>query len=167
MKITTFSAMLFAVSASLAASPAVAQSTAGANLGVSAKVTANCTVSTTAVAFGSIDTLSSNPTDASGNLAVTCTSGTAWSASAAVGSGTGATFAERKLTLGSNSLSYSLYTNEARSTVWGDGTGSTVKIGGSGNGLVQNNAIYARLPGGQTSAPAGTYTDTVAITVTY
>ena len=167
MKITTFSAMLFAVSASLAASPAMAQGTAGSTVSVSAKVTANCTASTTAVAFGDINTLNSANTDATGSLSVTCTSGTAWSASAAAGSGADATVAARKLTSGSNSLSYALYTNAERSTLWGDGTASTAPITGRGTGQAQPNVIYARVPGGQTSAPAGSYSDTVAITVTY
>lgn len=166
MKVITYSTMLLAIGTGMVAAPALA-GTASSSLSVNASVTANCTVSTTAVDFGSIDTLNSTATDSTGSLSVTCTNGTPWSASAAAGSGTGATAASRKMSSGLNTLEYSLYTNPERSSVWGDGTLSTAAITGSGTGLVQTSTIYARVPGGQTSAPAGTYADTVAITVSY
>ena len=141
--------------------------TASSTLSVSATVTANCTVSTSALAFGNVNTLSGTNVDGSGGLSVTCTNGTAWTASAGVGAGSGASFAARRMSAGGDLLNYNLYTNSARSTVWRDGTASTATVGGTGSGTTQAVTIYGRVNSGQTSAPAGSYADTVAVTVTY
>jgi spore coat protein U-like protein len=146
---------------------AVAAQTANSTLNVSATVTANCTVSTSALAFGNVNTLSGSNVDGAGGISVTCTNGTDWSASAGVGSGAGADFTARQMTAGADLLSYNLYTDASRSTVWGDGTGATSTIDDTGTGSVQNVSIYGRVGSGQTSAPAGSYADTVAVTVTY
>jgi spore coat protein U-like protein len=157
---------LFACAAICVPAVATAQ-TASSTLSVSATVTANCTVSTSALAFGNVNTLSGSNVDSIGAISVTCTNDTDWSAAAGIGGGSGASFASRRMSFGANLLSYNLFTDAARSSVWGDGTGSTAAIGGTGTGLVQNVAIYGRVGSGQTSVPAGNYADTVAVTVTY
>lgn len=141
--------------------------TVSSNLSVNATVTANCTISTSALNFGSVDTLSASPVDGSGGISVTCTNGTGWTAAANVGSGSGATFASRRMTQGANLLTYNLFTDAARTSVWGDGSGSTVTVGNTGTGSAQAVTIYGRISGSQTSAPAGGYADTVSVTVTY
>lgn len=146
---------------------AATAATVGSSLGVNATVTANCTISTSALAFGNVNTLSGSNVDGTGGLSITCTNGTGWSASAGVGGGSGATFASRKMAQGSDLLNYSLYTDSARSSVWGDGTGSTSLFSGTGTGSSQAVTVYGRVPSGQTSVPAGSYADTVAVTVTY
>ena len=148
------------------ATPAVAGTTSS-NLSVSANVNANCTVSTTALDFGGIDTLSASPVDGTGGISVTCTSGTAWTAAADIGSGSGASFASRRMSAGGNTLSYTIYTDAGRTTVWGDGSGSTGTVGNTGSGAAQNVTVYGRVPAGQTSVPAGSYADTVSVTITY
>ena len=150
----------------LAATPASAATTS-TTLNVSATVTANCTVSSSAVAFGNVNPLSGSNVDATGGITVTCTNGTAWTAAAGVGSGTGATFASRKMSSGGNLLNYTLYTDAARTTVWGDGTGSTGQFSNTGSGLAQAVTVYGRVPSGQTTVPPGAYADTVSVTVTY
>jgi spore coat protein U-like protein len=158
----------FAAVCAMAALPSAANaSTATSTLSVNATVVDNCTVSTSALAFGNVDTLSGSNVDGAGGLSVTCTNGTAWAASAGVGSGTGASFASRRMTAGSNLLNYNLYTTAGRTIVWGDGTGSTATIAGTGTGTVQSVSVYGRVGLGQTSVPAGSYADTVAVTVTY
>jgi spore coat protein U-like protein len=148
------------------AAPAMA-ATASSTLSVTATVTANCTVSTSAVAFGNVNTLSGSPVDASGSISVTCTNGTAWSAAAGAGGGTGATVAARKMLSGANLLNYALYSDSGRTTLWGDGTLTTAAITGTGSGSAQSSTIYGRVASGQSSVPAGSYADTVAVTVTY
>jgi spore coat protein U-like protein len=150
----------------LAATPASAATT-GTTLNVSATVTANCTVSSSAVAFGTVNPLSGSDVDASGGITVTCTNGTAWVAAAGVGSGTGASFASRKMASGGNLLNYSLYTDAARANVWGDGTGATTTFSNTGSGIAQAVTVYGRVPSGQATVPPGSYTDTVSVTVTY
>jgi spore coat protein U domain-containing protein, fimbrial subunit CupE1/2/3/6 len=152
----------------LGAAPTAARAgTASSSMSVTATVTANCTVSTSALAFGNVDTIAGSNVDSTGGLTVTCTNGTAWAAAAGVGSGSGASFANRKMTAGANLLNYNIYTTAARTTVWGDGTSSTATIGGTGTGAAQNVTVYGRVASGQSSVPAGAYADTVAVTVTY
>lgn len=139
-----------------------------ATLDVSATVTSNCDVSTTALAFGNVDVTSGSDTDGTGGISVTCTSGTAWTATADVGAGIDATLISRKMTDGTNLLNYSLYTDDTYDTVWGDGAGGTTgTITGTGDGSAQDTTIYGRVPLGQTTLPAGDYSDTVTVTVTY
>ena len=157
--------MLFASAATFAA-PAFA-STASSTLNVDATVTANCTVSTSAISFGNVNPISGSNVDASGGITVTCTNGTAWTAAAGVGSGTGASFASRKMSSGGNSLAYNIYTDSGRTSVWGDGTGSTATLGNTGSGAAQSVTVYGRVGSGQTAVPPGSYADTVAVTVTY
>lgn len=159
-------AAMAAVAALGLAPPALAQ-TAGGSLSVSATVTANCTVSTSPLAFGSVNTLSGSNVDGTGGVSVTCTNGTGWTASAGAGSGSGATLASRRLTSGVNLLTYNLFTDAARSTVWGDGSASTATVGNTGTGNAQSFTVYGRIGSGQSSAPAGSYADTVAVTITY
>jgi len=152
--------------AAFASQPAFAQ-TATDNLAVSATVTENCVFSTTAVAFGNVDVTSGANVDATGGLSVTCTSGTAWSATAGAGAGTGATNSVRKMTSGANLLNYALYTNGARTTLWGDDATNGAAFTGTGSGSAQASVIYGRVPSGQSSLPIGSYADTVAVTLTY
>ena len=160
-------AAVTAIAAAAVSSQAFAATTT-ATLGSSATVTSNCTVSTTAVSFGNVNVISGSNVDATGGISVTCTSGTAWAASADAGAGTGASLATRKMANGANLLNYVLYTDSARSSIWGDGAGgTTATISGTGSGSAQSNTIYARVPSGQTSLPAGAYSDTVTVTVTY
>jgi spore coat protein U-like protein len=69
---------------------------------------------------------------------------------------------------GGNQMSYNLYTTNARSTVWGDGSGSTGTISGNGSGLLTaaQHIVYGRIAINQDVAP-GSYTSTVTVTVTF
>ncbi len=160
---------LAVVAATIAATiPSLANAaTVNGSLPVSATVTANCTVSTSALAFGNVNTISGANVDGAGGLSITCTNGAAWSASAGLGGGSGASFANRRMTSGANLLNYNLFTSAARTTVWGDGTGGTGLLSGTGTGVVQAITVFGRVGSGQTSVRAGSYADTVAVTVTY
>jgi len=137
------------------------------DLTVEATVTANCTVSTSALDFGDIDSMSATAVTGTGGVSVTCTNGTTWTAAADAGDGASATFATRKMTSGANTLNYSLYTTNSYGTVWGDGTSGSATIGNTGSGSAQAVTVYGRIPGGQSGVPAGSYSDLVSVTITY
>jgi spore coat protein U-like protein len=158
---------LFLIASAVLAPTAASAEVANSTLTVDATVTANCTVSAGSVAFGNVNPISGTNVDASGTFSVTCTNGTGWTATAGVGSGSGASYAARRMTAGSNTLNYNLYTSSGYATVWGDGTGSTGTLTGSGNGSAQVTTVHGRVASGQTSVPPGSYADTVSITVTY
>lgn len=137
-------------------------------LTVNATVTANCTITANPLAFGSINPVTGAAFDAAGTLDVTCTNGSAWSATASAGTGNGATLTSRRMTSGSGStLNYSLFTNSIRTLVWGSGLSGTNALTGTGTGALQSVPIYGRVTAGQNTAPAGTYGDTVTVTITY
>ena len=152
--------------AALFAQPAFAQ-TAGANMGASAEVTENCAVSSTPIAFGNVNVTTGAAVLGTGGISVVCTNGTDWSASADAGTGATATLAVRQMSDGAETLNYVLYTEETRTTIWGDGVTTTATIDGTGSGVAQNSVIYGRVSAAQTGVTAGSYADTVAVTVTY
>lgn len=65
---------------------------------------------------------------------------------------------------GANLVPYQLYTNPARTTVWGNTIGTNT-VTGTGNGLIQPLTVYGRVP--SASAPAGPYLDVITATITY
>jgi spore coat protein U-like protein len=157
-----------AAALALAALPGTAGAqSVSSNLNVTANVTANCTVSTSPIAFGSVNTLSGAPVNASGGVTVTCTNGTLWTASADQGQGAGASFTARRMSSGSNTLAYNIFTDSARTIVWGDGSGSSATVSQNGSGAAQSITVFGQVPAGQSSVPAGSYSDTVAVTISY
>jgi spore coat protein U-like protein len=142
----------------IAAQPALAADSA--ELTVSATVPSVCNVTTTAVAFGNVDVTTAGNVDATGGFSVVCTNGTAWTAAASAGVGVGASTAARKMTSGSDLLNYALYTDAGRSV-------NFVSATGTGSGAAQPRTIYGRIPSGQSSAPAGSYADSVTVSLTY
>ena len=136
-------------------------------MGVSATVTANCSITALPVAFGSINPLAGGAFTASGSVTVTCTTGSGWSVTADAGGGSGATLTTRRMTYSGNTLNYGLFTDSGYVNVWGSGSGGTAAVTGTGNGSAQTFSVYGRIPAGQTGAPAGAYSDTVNVTITY
>lgn len=156
--------------AAFGASTAVA-AISTANLAVSATVSNNCTITTSALSFGSYDPVSANSSAAlngTGGVSVTCTSGA--STTVALGQGananTGSTDAAplRRMASGTNRLSYSLYQDAARTAVWGNTVATSVAHTGTGTSTAIT--VYGAIAGGQ-NVPAGSYTDTVVATVTF
>jgi spore coat protein U-like protein len=150
----------------LALTPATAfAATDTDTLTVTATVIASCDVSPATLAFGNYNPASSTPLDAASTISLLCTNGTSYDVGLNAGSGSGATIAARKMSVSGNTLTYSLYTDGARSALWGNTIGSNA-VHGTGTGATQSIDLYGRVPINQTS-PAGSYTDTVTITVTY
>ncbi|MGX5844363.1 Csu type fimbrial protein [Mesorhizobium sp. ArgA1] len=130
---------------------------------VTATVAANCLVVAQNIDFGPKGVLSNN-VDASGQVSVTCTPGTAYTVS--LGNGlTGTSPTARLMTLGGQVVTYGLYRDTNRSQPWGNTIGTNT-VAGTGTGAAQNLPVYGRVPPQTTPAP-GVYTDTVVVTVTY
>ncbi|MFN4142412.1 spore coat U domain-containing protein [Aestuariivirga sp.] len=140
--------------------------TAGASpsFNVTATIAPSCTLDVSPLSFGSITALAGN-TDAEATVTANCTSGVSYSISLGLGAGGGVTNpAARKMTKGSESITYGLYQNAARTTVWGDQTATD--FDGAGTGASQQITVYGRIPP-QMTPSAGTYSDTVIVTITY
>lgn len=155
--------------AGLCGAPAYAATeSASTTLGVSANVTQNCVVSTSPVLFGDVDVTSGAAQNGTGSLHVTCTNGTNWLASADAGQGPSANLQGRRMSNGNDQMAYNLYTDAALMNAWGDGVDEATSLfSGVGTGSEQTTTIYGRIFGGQTGLPAGSYGDTVTVTVSY
>jgi spore coat protein U-like protein len=143
--------------------------TATGTLSVTANVVDTCTVAASGnlLAFGAYTGAVNNT---NGSLSLTCTDGDTYTVALNIGTGSGASFANRVLTNPSpaGTMDYNIYTTSARTTVWGDGTGTTATVPGTGTGALQTLTVFGQIPAGQTATVTpGNYTDTVTITVTF
>jgi len=125
---------------------------------------AACTVSTTGVAFGLYDPQGNSAVDSLGEVEVTCPDSTTYNITLSEGQGS---FSTRHLTNASaDVLEYNLFTDATYQFVWGDGGAGTESVSGSADNLGTLHSIYGLVPGGQ-NIPAGSYNDTIVVTVTY
>lgn len=138
-------------------------STTSSTFNVTATIVASCVVSASNVAFGSYV---GAQLDATGSVVVTCTNLAPYTVELDVGTGAGATAADRKMTGPlSQTLSYSLYQDSSRTLPWGP-LASALAVAGTGTGSAQTLVVYGRMPASQTPG-AGVYSDTITVTVTY
>jgi spore coat protein U-like protein len=127
---------------------------------------ATCTVSATPVAFGVYPPFSGAPTTSTGTTTVHCVAGAA-NVVIALSTGGGGSYANRRMISGASNLTYQLYSDAARTMIWGDGTAGTVTVSVHvANNGTKNNTVYGRIAPLQGVRP-GAYTDTITVTVTY
>jgi spore coat protein U-like protein len=147
--------------------PAAQAATATANLTVSATVTNNCTISTAALAFGSYDPVVANAStdlDGTGTVTIACTKGATTTIS--LGLGNNASGSTRRMKdAGTNYLTYEIYQDSGRSTLWGTG-GDVLTPAAAPSKAARNFTAYGRVTSNQ-DVPAGSYSDTVVATVNF
>ena len=139
---------------------------------LTATISPNANVSAGAMDFGSTSSLSSN-LDATATIAVQATNTTPYSIG--LGNGANASGSQRRARKGATAsfVNYGLYTDSGRSQAWTTTTATTSCSGGAGTcvlgtgtGSTQNTTVYGRVPP-QTVPAAGTFTDTVVVTITF
>lgn len=137
--------------------------TVSTTMTVTATVVASCSVNGGNLNFSSYDPLSASPTDGTLQISVACTKG----ATATIGLSTGSNpnAGVRRMTNGTDYLSYELYKDASRTTVWGD-TGANLLTYLSSTNVSQLFSVEGRITAGQ-NVPAGSFSDTVTITVTF
>jgi spore coat protein U-like protein len=130
-----------------------------------------CTMNATPINFGNYDTFSGVPLDAVGTITINCT-WLVWTATVTLSvSSTSGTFNPRRMKRsgGTDLLDYNVYTDVARTTIFGDGTGGTSRVSARSPSLFRpwsaNISMYGRIPPGQ-DVSVGTYSDTLTATVT-
>lgn len=171
VKVTSLKSVLFQSKLALIvlslAIPAIQTNaaTATSTMAVSATVLTACSVAASPLTFGSYD-VAGAAVNVSSTVEVTCTGGSSYTIALGVGGGSGATFASRKMSFGRGTLSYSIYTDAARTVVWGDGTGGSNTVSGTGSLSMVTHTAYGSIPAGQ-STNAGVYTDSVSVTLNY
>jgi len=120
-------------------------------------VAGTCSISSvTNLNFGTYDpTSATNDDDGVGDVAFTCTKGTAYDVYI-----TGS----RSMTDGTDTLNFEMYQESGRSTLW-PSTAPGVTGTAANNSTITKN-IYGRIPASQ-DVQAGTYNGTVTVTVAY
>ena len=166
---TTAAAAVFAVILGGGAVAQLGAATATANLAASSSVANNCTISTGALAFGAYDPIVTNASanlDGTGTVTIACTKGA--TTTLELGLGANATGSTRRLSDGAGTpsyLTYEIYSNVGRTTVWGTGV-DAVTPAAAPSKTARNFTAYGRVAGNQ-DVPAGNYTDTVVATVNF
>lgn len=145
--------------------------TVTANMGVKIVITNACDVTTTAptnLDFGTHGVLNTAFNESTaGGITVACTTGAIYNIGLSAGANpsTAGDVTTRRMINGSSYVGYQLYSNAGRSMVWGNTIGTNT-VASTGTGTAQTYQVYGTVPAQATPA-AGTYTDTVQVTVTY
>jgi spore coat protein U-like protein len=127
-------------------------------------ITAACTISTApTLDFGSAGVISANINQTT-TFNVQCTNTTPYTVGLDAGTTGGGSIATRLMTSGSATVQYRLYSDPARTTVWGDVAANWQAATGTGASVLYT--VYGQVPAQTTPAP-GTYTDLVTATVTF
>lgn len=125
---------------------------------------AACTVTATGVMFGVYDPLGSSAVDSTGEVEVSCAETTAYEITLSEGQGS---FSSRHLVNATaDVLVYNLFTDASYQFVWGDGAAGTDSVSDSTDSLGNSHSVYGLIPGGQ-NVPAGSYSDSIVVTVIY
>jgi len=132
------------------------------NLAVSATVAGACTINSVAnLDFGAYTNVQS---DTTADINYTCTTPLT---SASVNLGNGNNYsANRRLESGGNYLTYTLYSDAGRTVAWTSDAGDDQDITANINSTPTNITVYGRIAAGA-GTTAGTYSDSVVVTVTY
>lgn len=159
LKIVTILALCFVV-------PSLWAATATTTFLVTATILSACLVTALPLAFGTYDPTSATPLDQTTTITSTCTLGTTYTLGLNAGTGVGGTTTTRVMTgTPAGLLNYQLFQNAGRTTNWGNNPG-TDTVAGTGTGLPQLSTVYGRIPATQ-NQPAGSYLDTITVTLTY
>lgn len=137
----------------------------------------SCAVSSTPLIFGLYDGINGATLAINATVTVSCSKSglplTAVAYTLAIGPSSVSGSMSRQLAGPSGArLNYNVYADPARSAVWGDGTGGTVRVSGSVTPAVvavpavQAHGVYGSLPAGQVTR-AGAYGDSLLVTVEY
>lgn len=156
---------LAAVAVSLGLSGAAYAATSTSSIAVSVSILPACSVTATPVSFSNWP---GRTQLANGSINVTCASGTPYSI--AVDGGLHHVGAARNVSDGVNAMNYGLYRDAALTSEFGDGvthTAGAAITGQLGSGATQALTVYGKILPGVSLPPAGLYTDTVTVTVTY
>lgn len=129
-----------------------------------------CSVTATSVNFGTYDVFSPAPDDSTGSIAVNCNNpGPGTNVQIAISPGNSGSFSPRQMrqTAGPGFMSYNLYIDPSRTSVWGDGTANTSTVTANvRRNVMLNQPIYGRIPALQ-NLSVGSYGDVLTVTVAW
>ena len=160
-------AFAFAALGAVASTPALA-ATATNTMPVSVNVINSCTVAASPMSFGAPTAIGGANIDSTSTITLQCTNGAAYDV--ALDLGLNATAGQRFMSNGAATpvkIPYNVYSDSARSANWGSTSGTNTVAGVAGASGAVSLTAYGRIPSTATSVGAGSYTDTVTVTVTF
>jgi spore coat protein U-like protein len=139
--------------------------------GLRARAASSCSlVGVTGLNFGSYDVFDARPTTQVGSVTFKCQSGgiPIVPVTIELSQGNSGTYAFRQLRKGNESLRYNLHLDATNTLVWGNGTGGSLSFGPllPPDNVETTVTIYGRILPGQ-NLTAGSYTDTITITINF
>ena len=147
--------------------------TGTSNMTVSSSINTACSISTTNISFGAYDAVVANASSAltaAGGLSSTCTVGAGGYIKISQGlnasSDSSDADPDRRMvhaTDGTKFLNYEVFSDSDRSVEWENATGVTY----TGTGSAQALVVYGSVTAAQASAIAGSYSDTLTVTINY
>lgn len=136
------------------------------NMQVSVTVVGACTVAANPFNFPNYESGSASAVQSAQQaITVTCPHGQHYDT--ALSAGNSGSYTPRRMSNGINTINYDLYTEAGYTQIWGDGTGVTHTVPGTGTGGAQLLTVYGQISAGQTPTVGSTYNDVITVTVTY
>jgi len=132
-----------------------------------ANAAGSCTISATSVNFGSYNVFNGSDVDSTGTVTYNCNGG-AHNVTVGLTQGASASFNPRQMKKGAEALTYNLFLDASRTSIWGDGTsGTSVHQGGDPpNNTNVNVTVYGRVWAGQ-DVSAGSFSDSVTAVINF
>ncbi len=125
-----------------------------------------CSVSTTPLSFGVYDVFAAAPTLSTGSVVITCNRNERTTISISASSVSGI-FQPRHMRLSSDVMNYNIFTDATLATVWGDGTAGTATVGVNPKANTPLSVpLHGSIPALQ-NLSAGTYADTLTVTIVW
>ena len=126
-----------------------------------------CRVTVSPMNFGNYRPLFGAPLDTTAKINVTCERGVPFTVKLARDQFSGRRGDHQRHLVasdGGKNLRFGLYRDSARQEVWGDGTGRTFVVTGTGTGRPVSLTVYGRIPARQ-NVPAELYSDDIIVIV--
>ncbi|HJW42557.1 MAG TPA: spore coat U domain-containing protein [Rhizomicrobium sp.] len=137
----------------------------------------DCVITPTTVAFGNVDVTTGTAVNSSGTLSISCTgppgNGSVMRMCVDVDGGTAHDATNRQMTASANQLSFQLYSDSGRTTVWGSwplslyGGGYTWNVTVTANPATASIPIYGAVIANQQTVMAGSYSSTLTMFYTF
>lgn len=133
---------------------------------LSTDLAAQCTVSSSPLNFPPYDIFDGAPAQSSSELLVVCDPDIPYAIKFSPGLNATGDFSNRQMlsTSVDTPLKYNIYLDAGHNRIWGDGTGFSQFYSATGNGRTEIVPVFGRIPPAQ-RVQAGTYSDTIVITV--
>ena len=151
--------------AAVVTAPAFAATTTN-TMPVSVNVINSCTVAATPMSFGAPTSIGGSVINSSSTISLVCTNGATYDV--ALDNGTHAAGSQRNMqSAGGVSIPYNVYSDSARSAAWGSTSGTNTVASTMGLSGTATLTAYGQIPASASPVVAGSYTDTITVTVTF